>query len=51
MGEHLNDGDIQIIQLATFIGHLQANNPPPAEREVLGGPPEGGTVIGKPRWG
>lgn len=27
------------------------NNPPPAEREVLGGPPEGGTGIGKPRWG
>ena len=30
---------------------ISFNNPPPAEREVLGGPPEGGTVIGKPRWG
>lgn len=30
---------------------LFQNNPPPALREVLGGPPEGGTLVGKPRWG
>ena len=32
-------------------GAVLNNNRPPDEREVLGGPPEGGTVIGKPRWG
>jgi len=42
-------------QIAQVVGlnrrTVKKYNQPPGEREVLGSPPEGGTVVGKPRWG